>query len=175
VAAFLQRTGRTGRRPGSSRNCLFLTLGTGPLLWAAGLLHLWGQGYVEPVVAPPEPRHIVAQQLLAVCLQEHRIGSRLWVQAWNGLAPFDRSAEPILRHLVDRGFVDQDGELLFIGPAAEQRFGYRHFMGMTAVFTARRSSPCWPAGRRSGGPTRCCSPRRPMAPGCSCSAAGAGG
>jgi ATP-dependent Lhr-like helicase len=136
VAAFLQRIGRTGRRPGSRRNCLFLAIDTGSLLWAAGLLHLWGKGYVEPVVAPPEPRHIVAQQLLALCLQEHRIGSRLWAQAWNGLAPFDRSAEPILRHLVEQGFVDQDGELLFIGPTAEQRFGYRHFMGMTAVFTA---------------------------------------
>jgi len=136
VAAFLQRTGRTGRRAGSRRNCLLLALDTGSLLWAAGLLHLWGQGYVEPVVAPPEPRHIVAQQLLALCLQEHRIGSRLWIEAWNGLAPFDRSAEPILRYLVDQGFIDQDGELLFIGPAAEQRFGHRHFMGMTAVFTA---------------------------------------
>ena len=136
VAAFLQRTGRTGRRAGSRRNCLFLALNQGALLWSAGLLHLWGQGYVEPVVAPPEPRHIVAQQLLALCLQEHRIGSRLWVEAWNGLAPFDRSAEPILRYLVEQGFVDQDGELLFVGPAAEQRFGHRHFMGMTAVFTA---------------------------------------
>jgi hypothetical protein len=38
VAALLQRTGRTGRRPGNSRNCLFLTLGTGPLLWAAARL-----------------------------------------------------------------------------------------------------------------------------------------
>ncbi len=136
VAAFLQRAGRTGRRPGSRRNCLFLTLDTGSLLRAAGLLHLWGQGYVEPVVPPPAPRHIVAQQLLALCLQEHRIGSRLWVQAWNGLAPFDHSAEPILRHLVEQGFIDQDGELLFIGPTAEQRFGRRHFMDMTAVFTA---------------------------------------
>jgi ATP-dependent helicase Lhr and Lhr-like helicase len=136
VASFLQRIGRTGRRDGSSRNCLFLALGTGPLLWAAGLAHLWGQGYVEPVVAPPEPRHIVAQQLLALCLQEHRIGRRLWTGAWNGLAPFDASAEPILAHLVDQGFIDRDGELLFIGPAAEQRFGHRHFMGMTAVFTA---------------------------------------
>ena len=136
VAAFLQRIGRTGRREGSRRNCLFLALNQGALLWSAGLLHLWGQGYVEPVVAPPEPRHIVAQQLLALCLQEHRIGSRLWIQAWNGLAPFDRSAEPILRYLVEQGFIDQDGELLFVGPAAEQRFGHRHFMGMTAVFTA---------------------------------------
>ena len=136
VAAFLQRIGRTGRREGSRRNCLFLALNHAALLWSAGLLHLWGQGYVEPVVAPPEPRHIVAQQLLALCLQEHRIGSRLWIEAWNGLVPFDRSAEPILRYLVDQGFVDQDGELLFIGPAAEQRFGHRHFVGMTAVFTA---------------------------------------
>jgi len=136
VAAFLQRTGRTGRRAGASRNCLFLAVDTGSLLWAAGLLHLWGQGYVEPVVAPPEPRHIVAQQLLALCLQEHRIGSQLWAREWNGLAPFDRSAGPILRYLTEQGFIDADGELLFIGPAAEQRFGHRHFMGMTAVFTA---------------------------------------
>ncbi len=119
-----------------SRNCLFLAVDTGSLLWSAGLLQLWDQGYVEPVVAPPQPRHIVAQQLLALCLQEHRIGSRLWAEAWNGLAPFDRNAEPILRYLVEQGFIDQDGELLFIGAAAEQRFGHRHFMGMTAVFTA---------------------------------------
>src|SRR5487761_861490 len=136
VAAFLQRIGRSGRRPGSTRNCLFLALDEDALLWTAGLLHLSGQSYVEPVIPPPEPRHIVAQQLLALCLQEHRIGSRLWAQEWNELAPFDRSAEPILRHLVERGFIDQDGESLFIGPAAEQRFGRRHFMGMTAVFTA---------------------------------------
>jgi ATP-dependent Lhr-like helicase len=136
VAAFLQRLGRTGRRPGTTRNALFLALTHDELLWAAGLLHLWGTGYVEPVVAPPEPRHIVAQQLLALCLQEHRVGNRLWVEAWNGLAPFDRSAEPVLRHLIDQGFIDVDGDLLFIGPSAEQRFGHRHFSGMTAVFTA---------------------------------------
>ena len=111
------------------------------------------RGFVEPVVPPPEPRHIVAQQLLALCLQEHRIGSRLWVQGWNGLAPFDRSAEPILRHLVSEGFIDQDGELLFIGPSAEQRFGYRHFMGMTAVFTAPPQFTVL-SGRQEIGPDR---------------------
>jgi ATP-dependent Lhr-like helicase len=136
VASFMQRLGRSGRRPGSSRNCLFLALNQESLLWAAGLLVLWSRGYVEPVVAPPQPRHIVAQQILALCLQEHKIGSRLWVEAWNGLAPFDASAEPIFRYLVEEGFLERDGELLFIGPEAEKRFGRRHFMGMTAVFTA---------------------------------------
>jgi ATP-dependent helicase Lhr and Lhr-like helicase len=136
VAAFLQRIGRTGRRPGSTRNCLFLAIDGDSLLWSAGLLHLWGQSFVEPVVAPPEPRHIVAQQLLALCLQRHRIGRELWREEWNGLAPFDASAAPILAYLIGEGFIDSDGELLFVGPSAEAKFGRRHFMGMTASFTA---------------------------------------
>ena len=135
VASFLQRLGRSGRRTGSTRNCLFLALDEWELLWAAGLLHLWSNGYVEPVTPPPEPRHIVAQQLLALCLQEGKIGRALWHEEWNGLAPFDRSGEPILRYLVDEGFLDRDGELLFVGPQAEDRFGRRHFMDMMAVFT----------------------------------------
>ncbi|MFI7553522.1 DEAD/DEAH box helicase [Micromonospora sediminimaris] len=135
VASFLQRLGRTGRRAGNSRNCLFLTLDGDALIEAAALLLLWTQGWVEPVSAPPEPRHIVAQQLLALCLQEHRVGDQLWTQAWNGLPPFGESARPIVRHLVEHGYLDQDGGLLFIGPAAEQRFGRRHFMDLTAVFT----------------------------------------
>ncbi|GAA3850638.1 DEAD/DEAH box helicase [Saccharothrix violaceirubra] len=136
VASFLQRLGRTGRRPGTTRNCLFLAIRRDEVVWTSALLLLWSRGYVEPVTAPPEPRHIVAQQLLALCLQENRIGARLWDREWNGLTPFDRSAEPVLGHLTDNGFLDRDGELLFIGPTAEQRFGRRHFMDMTAVFTA---------------------------------------
>ncbi|WP_198348256.1 helicase-related protein [Plantactinospora sp. KBS50] len=135
VASFLQRLGRTGRRPGNIRNCLFLARDGDALLEAAALLLLWGRGWVEPVIAPPEPRHIAAQQILALCLQEHRAGDQTWPQWWNGLAPFDRSADPILRHLIDQGYLDSDGGMLFIGPEAERRFGHRHFMTMTAVFT----------------------------------------
>ncbi|MFI2184237.1 DEAD/DEAH box helicase [Streptomyces sioyaensis] len=136
VASFLQRIGRTGRRPGSTRNCLFLATRKDSLLQAAALLLLWGRGWVEPVTAPPEPRHLVAQQLLAATLQEQRMGDQLWHQQWNGLAPFDRSAAPVLRHLVTQGFLDEDDGLLFIGPEAERRFGRRHFIELTASFTA---------------------------------------
>ncbi|MFD7418481.1 helicase-related protein, partial [Kitasatospora purpeofusca] len=136
VASFLQRLGRTGRRADTLRNCLFLALDESGLLDAAGLLLQWSRGWVEPVIAPPEPRHIVAQQLLALCLQEHRVGETLWQEWWNGLGPFGSAAEPIARHLVDEGYLDRDGGLLFIGPEAERRFGHRHFMHLTAVFTA---------------------------------------
>ncbi|WP_405984909.1 DEAD/DEAH box helicase [Streptomyces sp. NBC_00872] len=136
VASFLQRIGRTGRRPGTSRNCLFLALDRAGLLSAAGLLLQWSRGWVEPVVAPAEPRHIVAQQVLALCLQEGGVGSNLWHEGWNGLGPFGSSAQPIVKHLVTEGYLDQDDGLLFIGPEAERRFGHRHFMNLTAVFTA---------------------------------------
>jgi len=136
VASFLQRIGRTGRRADTTRNCLFLATHEDTLLQAAALLLLWGRGWVEKVTPPPEPRHLVAQQLLALALQEHKLGDRSWQSEWNGLAPFDRSAEPILRHLVDEGFLNVDGGLLFVGPEAEKRFGHRHFMDLTASFTA---------------------------------------
>ena len=136
VASFLQRIGRTGRRSGTVRNCLFLTTRKETLLQAAGLLLMWSRGWVEPVLPPPEPRHLVAQQLLAVTLQQHKLGDQLWDRQWNGLAPFDKSAAPVLRFLTEEGFLDSDGGMLFVGPEAERRFGKRHFIELTASFTA---------------------------------------
>jgi ATP-dependent Lhr-like helicase len=135
VASFLQRVGRTGRRQGSTRNCLFLAVDKAGLLDAAGLLLLWGRHWVEPVVPTPEPRHIVAQQLLALCLQEPEVGERLWPEWWGDLEPFHQGA-PIAAHLIREGFIDLDGGLMMIGPEAEKRFGHRHFMELTSVFTA---------------------------------------
>ncbi|NKZ05449.1 DEAD/DEAH box helicase [Actinomadura latina] len=136
VAAFLQRLGRAGRRPGTRRNCLFLALDREDALRAAALLLQWSRGFVEPVAPPPEPRHIVAQQLLALCLQENQVGEKLWPEWWGGLDPFGASAAPIARHLAEQGYLDSDGGMLFIGPEAERRFGRIHFRDLTAVFTA---------------------------------------
>ncbi|MBQ1090124.1 DEAD/DEAH box helicase [Streptomyces sp. B93] len=136
VASFLQRLGRTGRRPGTRRHCLFLAVHDEGFLAAAALLLAWSRGWVEPVTAPAEPRHLVAQQILALCLQEHRVGENLWSEWWGGLEPFGKAAEPVVQHLVEQGYVERDGGILFIGPEAERRFGHRHFMGLTASFTA---------------------------------------
>ncbi|MEU6848384.1 DEAD/DEAH box helicase [Actinacidiphila alni] len=136
VAAFLQRLGRTGRRTGTIRNALFLAVDEPAFLKAAALLLLWGRHWIEPVVPPPQPRHLVAQQILAAVLQQHTLGDHTWHEEWNGLAPFDKSATPILKYLVGEGFLDTDEGLLFIGPQAEKHFGRRHFMALTAAFTA---------------------------------------
>jgi len=135
VAAFLQRLGRSGRRPGTRRNCLFLALREDDLLLAAGLLLAWSRAFVEPVAPPPEPMHITAQQLLALCLQEGRVGEQTWTE-WLPLPALTIAARPITRYLVDQGYLDTDDGMLFVGPEAERRFGHRHFMNLMAVFTA---------------------------------------
>lgn len=136
VASFLQRLGRTGRRPGSRRNCLFLCIDDESLLLAAGMLKRWSDGWVEPIEPPAHPRHIAAQQLMALCLQEHRITASARQQWWGDLPLFDESAEAILDHLVAEGYFEPDGPFLHIGPEAERRFGRRYFSDLTAVFTA---------------------------------------
>lgn len=136
VASFLQRIGRTGRRKGSHRNCLFLCLNKDAVLHAAGLLERWAAGWVEPVVAPPSPRHIAAQQLMALALQEHRIGANTWLEWWGALPLFDECGDAIVQHLRRQGFFESDGDFLFIGPEAERQFGRRYFSDLTSVFTA---------------------------------------
>jgi len=136
VASFLQRLGRTGRRPGTAGNMLFLATTEPAALHAAGLLGLWLEGYVEPVTAPPAPRHIAAQQLLALCLQEKRIGRATWRGWYADLALFDETAAQILTWLVDTGHLDDDGGMLHIGPQAERRYGRRNFMDLLTAFAA---------------------------------------
>ena len=142
VASFLQRLGRTGRRPGTTRNMLFLTTGDGlPLLSAAGMLHLWAQDYVEPVEAPPLPLHLLAHQILAFTIQEGRIGRHTW-QDTIGRLPIYRSAiesgdaDAIVDHLVRSGMLVEEQGMLSIGPEGERSYGFRHFMELTSVFTS---------------------------------------
>lgn len=137
VASFLQRLGRTGRRTGALRSMLFLAVDDHELLRAAALLRLFSQGFVEPVLAPEQPRHLVAQQLLALALQEHRVGSRTWTDWFLGLQLGQpEELEEIATWLLDSGHLDSDGGMLFVGPEGERRYGRRHFLELLSVFTA---------------------------------------
>ena len=109
VASFLQRLGRTGRRAGTARNCLFLCVDDESVLLAAGMLKRWSDGWVEPIKPPPHPRHIAAQQLMALCLQEHRISHSAAAQWWGDLPVFDDTADEILEYLVAEGYFEADG------------------------------------------------------------------
>ncbi len=139
VASFLQRLGRTGRRPGTTANCLFLTTADDTLIRALGLSRLWKDGFVEPVVPPPAPAHLLAQQIMALSLQEHGIGRadwRGWVGRMPGFAVLDpRDVAALVDFMLSRGILFEDEGLLSIGKEGEEAFGRRHFMDLLSSFT----------------------------------------
>ena len=140
VASFLQRMGRTGRRAETTRNCLFLTTRDETLIQAAGLLDLWTNGYVEPITPPPAPYHLVAQQLMALALQEHGIGQREWfdwihsVPAFAAM-PSERIAD-IVTWMLEKGILWNDQGILWLGRKGEEDYGRRNFLALCSVFTS---------------------------------------
>lgn len=135
VSSFLQRLGRTGRRPGGTRNALFLATNLDGLLDASALLLLWRRGFVEDVVAPPHPRHLAAQQLLALALQEGRFAPSA-IEEWWGDLPLMTDGPAVLNYLCSADFLVEDSGLLSIGPRAEKEFGKRHFLELLSSFVA---------------------------------------
>ncbi|MFM9961454.1 MAG: DEAD/DEAH box helicase [Planctomycetaceae bacterium] len=138
VSSFLQRMGRTGRRAGTTRNCLFLATKEESLIQAAGLIDLWSKGYIEPIVPPPLPYHILSQQLMALALQENGIG-RLdwfdWVQGVQGFVQIPKaSREQLIEWMLGKEILWDDAGILWLGREGEATFGRRNFMELFSVF-----------------------------------------
>ena len=138
VASLLQRIGRTGRRAGTTRNCLFLATTDMELLQALALIRLVLDGWVEPLIAPPEPVNLVAQQLLARVLAEGRVGRSAWPGPFNAVraqAQLDTTVpKTVLDHMLKRSLLVEDSAIVAMGPVGEQEYGRRNFMDVTSLF-----------------------------------------
>lgn len=139
VASFLQRIGRTGRRQGTQRNCLFLTTTDDGFLRAAGLLDLWSRGYVEPILPASTPFHLFAQQIMALAMQTGGLGASDW-QRWIGDVPcfsaMGSATHEILQHMLARGLLAEDQGRLWFGREGQQTFGYKNFLELYSIFTS---------------------------------------
>lgn len=140
VSSFLQRMGRTGRRAGTRSHCLFLATNDDGLLRAAALLDLWNQGYVEPVNAPPRPFHILAQQLMALVLQEQGVGRRAFREWLTDVPAFAAvpgdQIETLVDHLTHTGTLFEDTGILSFGQEGEAEYGRKNFLDILSVFTS---------------------------------------
>ncbi len=141
VASFLQRLGRTGRRAGAERNCLFLATHDFGLLQAAALLDLWSAGYVEAVVPPSIPYHVFVQQLLTLVLQNTDFVRSDWPK-WIGNVPAfaemqDGRADAIIDFALQQQLLGDDGGRLHMGIEAERKLGWRHFSELLSVVTSQ--------------------------------------
>jgi ATP-dependent Lhr-like helicase len=127
VASFLQRLGRTGRRAGTCRNCLFLATNPHSLVRAAAIEKLWRDGWVEPVTPPPFPVHVMAQQALCRVLERGAM-------PYPKLGSFLQDYEGLLDYLLERGFLHLDSALVSVGPEAERLWSHRNYMELLSVF-----------------------------------------
>jgi len=138
VTSFLQRMGRTGRRAGAQRHCLFLATDDEELLTALAVATLWRDGVVDPVTPPARPAHIYAQQVMALALQLGGV-ARSDLDAWLGpvaseVTEDDRIAA--VRHMLQAGVLAEDGGVLGLGERGEREFGRRHFGDLVAAFSS---------------------------------------
>lgn len=138
VSSFLQRMGRSGRRLGDLRNCLFLATKDETLVQAAGLIDLWSEGYVEPIEPPPLPFHVLAQQLMALALQESGIGRTdwlEWVRRVSGFATIpSHQIERLVEWMLEREILWDEAGILAMGREGEEAYGRKNFLELFSVF-----------------------------------------
>ena len=137
VSSFLQRMGRTGRRAGSQRSCLFLCTNDDSLMLAMGICRLWGEAWVEAAYPPPEPWAIVAQQAIAATLERSQWPRQELVALLLGAFPESgqQGISEVINHIVQTGYLTDTDGVLQIGPMTEKQFGRSHYKDLLATFS----------------------------------------
>ena len=138
VGSFLQRMGRSGRRSGGRRNCLFLATSDSALMSALGICALWSEGFVESVVPPAQPWNVVAQQALLLTLERGQVVARELLETLAQSFPEQvvGGILAVVEHLVAGAFLTRHADgLIQIGPAAERLYGGGHYRDLMATFT----------------------------------------
>jgi ATP-dependent Lhr-like helicase len=137
VSSFLQRMGRTGRRAGALRNCLFLTTNDDAFMLALGVTKKWSEAWVEAAVPPAEPWPILAQQALVLVLERGELPTMEVVQLLHGSFP-ELPTEDIVtlvEHLVDKRFLDRSEGILRVGTETERVYARGHYRDLLASFS----------------------------------------
>lgn len=140
VASFLQRMGRSGRRPGTNPNCTFLATDEESLVQSAALLRLYKSGFVEPVRPRRYAAHLLAHQVMALCIQEEGVPESDWwgwvsqATPFSGMTPEDR--QELLEHMLAADILFRDGGRLGLGRMGEKLYGARNFTELYAVFSS---------------------------------------
>ncbi len=140
VASLLQRMGRAGRRAGSQQRMTILCTKEKDLALSAAIVRLWKSGYVEPVQPERAAFHVLAQQVLALCLQEDGVPVADWWAWVAGAASFSevtaQQREMLIQRMLSEGILVSTEGRLILGPKGESLYGRKNFQALYAVFEA---------------------------------------
>jgi len=140
VSSFLQRLGRTGRRPGQQANTTFFCEDVEVVLQAIALIELAKKGWVESIPKQTRAWPVLVHQLLALTLQFGGISpERCWEQLsvipdFSGISQDEFVG--LVKHMIKEDFLFYTGGSLSMGQKAEQVFGRKNFMELYAVFSS---------------------------------------
>lgn len=137
VSSFLQRMGRTGRRTGSRRNCLFLTTNQDAFMLALGVTHRWSQAWVEAARPPEEPWPIAAQQILVATLERGEWPLNEVVALMTGCFPElpSEGFRTLIDHMIQQAYLASEEGLVRVGSRSEREFGRGHYRDLLASFS----------------------------------------
>ncbi len=142
VSSFLQRMGRTGRRPGTTANCTFLATDDESLLQAAAIIELFRRGFIEPAAPSSWTPHVLAHQAIALSMQEEGAAAHSWWSWLDGCAAYsDVTADErarIVSHMVAENILVEADARLALGARGERLYGARNFLELYAVFSTPR-------------------------------------
>jgi ATP-dependent Lhr-like helicase len=152
VSSFMQRLGRTGRRPGTQPEIDFFCGDEMALLRAVALVNLARRGWIEPVKPTRHAVHVLAHQALAQALQFYGVRSdQVWEIAQHA-QPFSQVTRPefehLLDHLVEMDILSATDGLLVLGDEGEKRYGRQNFLALYSVFETPEEVKVLTADRR---------------------------
>ena len=139
VSSFLQRMGRTGRRPGTVANTTFFIEKESKLLQAIAIVELARNNWIEDVKTNKKVWHILLHQIMAMCLERGAVTpDMLWDQLHRAYCFSDIGREKFdqfIAFLLHNDFLHDDGQMYSMGLAAEKAFGRKNFMEIYSVFS----------------------------------------
>lgn len=136
VSSFLQRMGRSGRR-GKAAYVAWILKCPSELLCSIAIIECAVQKHVEDLQPPKKPFNVLLQQVF-LYLHNHSRTNRRDLASCLFTSPVFGGMDPgildrILDHLIHKGYLTTDGEMIMPGPEAERVFGRSNWKDLYSV------------------------------------------
>jgi len=138
VSSFLQRLGRSGRR-NKAAYVAWLLQDPCELLCSVAIIECAMKKEVEPLTPLKKPYNVLIQQVFLYLFRHARASRRQLVRsvlshtAFAGIRP--EMLDRIISHLIAKGYLTPDGEMVMLGETAEREFGRSNWKDLYSVIS----------------------------------------
>jgi ATP-dependent helicase Lhr and Lhr-like helicase len=137
--SFLQRVGRTGRRPGQSQYFRGMCTDPQELVLLAACVNLGLQGNSESILFPKKAFHILAHQIICLCLQKMGTTAEAIWQILSKASCFTQimqeEFDELIEHMIKEDYLRRiNGNILLVGNKTENEFLRANWKRLFAIF-----------------------------------------